>query len=376
MVKIANPFVTGKYVSSEYFCDREEETEMLEHNIVNGRNVALISPRRLGKTGLIEHLFAQDDVRKGYYTFFIDIYSTSSFDEFVYLFGKAVFNQIEKKSSVVERFFSVVKSMRVGFKLDAVSGEPTLDFSLGNVESTDATLNEIFEYMESADKPCIVAIDEFQQITTYAQKNVEAILRTHIQHCKNCQFIFAGSKRHIMSQMFASASKPFYQSAIVLGLGAIPMDTYCSFAQKLFGMYDKTISCDVVQQVYKMMRGCTWYMQVLMNELFALTPVGAVCNADNIDVAIDNVVNTQSLTYSELMSLIGTKQKPVLLAIAKEVNVSKVTSGAFVKKHSLNSASSVQSAIKGLMEKDIIYNENGIYRVYDFFFALWLKKNY
>lgn len=376
MMKIANPFVTGKYVSSEYFCDREEETEMLKHNIVNGRNVALISPRRLGKTGLIEHLFAQDDVRKGYYTFFIDIYSTSSFDEFVYLFGKAVFNQIEKKSSVVERFFSVVKSMRVGFKLDAVSGEPTLDFSLGNVESTDATLNEIFEYMESADRPCLVAIDEFQQITTYAQKNVEAILRTHIQHCKNCQFIFAGSKRHIMSQMFASASKPFYQSAIVLGLGAIPMDTYCSFAQKLFGMYDKTISCDVVQQVYKMMRGCTWYMQVLMNELFALTPAGAVCNADNVDVAVDNIVNAQSLTYSELMSLIGTRQKPVLLAIAKEGSVSKVTSGAFVKKYSLNSASSVQSAIKGLVGKDIIYNENCVYRVYDFFFSLWLKMNY
>lgn len=376
MIKVANPFVTGRYVSSEYFCDRVKETEQMRHHIVNGRDVALISPRRLGKTGLIEHLFAQDDIVRGYYTFFIDIYSTSSFDEFVYLLGKAIFAQMTKNKGFVDRFFSVIKSLRIGFKMDAVSGEAELNLGLGDIVSAETTLNEIFEYLASADRPCIIAIDEFQQITTYEKKNVEAILRTHIQHCSNAHFIFAGSRRHVMAQMFASASKPFYQSAITMGLEPIDEETYCSFAVEMFDKYGKKISSDVVRRVYTMTNGCTWYMQMLLNEMFAITIRDEECGEAAIDVALKNIVSTQSMTYAEIMALIGSKQKALLLAIAKEGVTDKVTSGAFIKKHSLASASSVQSAIKGLMEKDIITQEDGHYRLYDYFFAMWLNERY
>ena len=376
MIKVVNPFITGKYVSREYFCDREQETEQLRHHMVNGRNVALISPRRLGKTGLIEHFFSQDDIAKEYDTIFVDIYSTSTLEELVYQLGKAIFAKIEKKSSVVERFFSVIKTIRLGFKLDAVSGEPTLELGLGDIDSAEKTLSEIFEYIDTADRPCIIAIDEFQQITSYEQKNVEAVLRTHIQHCRNAQFIFAGSKRHVMTQMFTSAAKPFYQSAIVMGLEAIPMETYIRFARNKFEQYGKSIDIAAVEKVYRLMSGCTWYMQMMMNELFALTSKGEICGTGDVGTAIDNIVNTQAVSYSELMTYIGTKQKAVLMAIAKEGETAKVTSAMFIKKHSLASSSSVQAAIKGLMEKDIITQENGSYRVYDYFFGVWIKRQY
>lgn len=91
-------------------------------------------------------------------------------------------------------FFSVISSLRAGFKLDSITGEPTFDIGLGDIHAAEATLDEIFAYLEQADKPCIVAIDEFQQIGNYAEKNVEAILRTKVQHCRNAHFIFAGSQ--------------------------------------------------------------------------------------------------------------------------------------------------------------------------------------
>ena len=245
--KLKNPFVVGRYVSDKYFCDREEETIFLKKQIENGRNVALISPRRLGKTGLIHHFFTQHSITNDYYTFFVDIYATSSLAEFVYLLGKAIYEELKpKKTQWTERFFNIISSLRIGFKLDTITGEPTFDIGLGDIQSPQTTLDEIFQYLECADKPCIVAIDEFQQIGNYAEKNVEALLRTKIQQSTNTSFIFSGSKRHTMSNMFNSASKPFYQSAITMPLAPIPIDVYADFASQMFEMYDKNVNQQLI----------------------------------------------------------------------------------------------------------------------------------
>lgn len=121
---LRNPFVVGRYVSDEYFCDREKETEFLLKQVDNGRNVAIISPRRMGKTGLIQHFFHREELNERFFLFFVDIYATSSLAEFVYLLSKAIYDELRpRKRAWVERFFSIVTSMRVGFKLDALTGE-------------------------------------------------------------------------------------------------------------------------------------------------------------------------------------------------------------------------------------------------------------
>ena len=217
-----NPFVVGKYISDEYFCDRKKETDFLIRQIRNGRNTALISPRRMGKTGLIQHTFSISDIRRDFHTFFVDIYSTGSLAEFVYLLGKAVYDELKPRRKVLqEKFFQIIKSLRAGFSLDPVTGDPKFEIGIGEIASPQTTLSEIFEYLETADMPCVVAIDEFQQIGTYEEMNIEALLRTEIQKCRNTVFVFSGSKRHLMNNMFNSSSRPFYQSAISMGLEPI-----------------------------------------------------------------------------------------------------------------------------------------------------------
>lgn len=371
---IANPFVVGKYVAPEYFCDREDETEFLVKQIVNGRNVALISPRRMGKTGLIEHCFGREDIGKNYYSFFVDIYSTSSLAEMVYLLGKSIYDQLKPRKSVfLEKFLNVVASLRMGFKLDVVTGEPTFDIGLGDILAPEITLDEIFRYLESADKPCIVAIDEFQQIREYPEKNIEALLRSKIQKCKQTQFIFCGSKRHMMGNMFNSPSKPFYQSAITIGLGPIDFEKYLKFATDKFEQYGKRIHPELVKKVYTRLDGCTWFLQMVMNELFALTSVGEECCVEMFDVAWKNVIVSQEMGYREQLSLLAVRQKIVLLAIAKEGKAKSITSAEFIKKHNLISASSLQSALKPLLKNDIVIKEEDYYRVYDYFYAEWLR---
>ena len=374
---VLNPFVVGKYVSDKYFCDREKETEFLIKQVENGRNVALISPRRMGKTGLVQHCFQQSRLSDSYYTFFVDIYATSSLAEFVYLLGKAIYETLKpKRTAWTEKFFQMIASLRVGFKLDAVTGEPGFDIGLGDIQAPRTTLDEIFRYLESADKPCIVAIDEFQQIGSYEEKNVEALLRTKIQQCKQTLFIYAGSKRHLMSNMFHSSSKPFYQSAISMGLEPIPMDAYVEFADRLFEERGKHVSHELVEKAYTMFDGCTWFVQMMMNELFALTGYDDICGVEILDEARRNVIQAQESNYKDLLSRLAPKQKLLLQAIAKEGVVRGITSSTFIKKYNLASASSVQAALKPLLKNDIVTQNEDTYRVYDYFFSEWLANGY
>lgn len=375
--KLKNPFVVGRYVSDKYFCDREEETIFLKKQIENGRNVALISPRRLGKTGLIHHFFTQHSITNDYYTFFVDIYATSSLAEFVYLLGKAIYEELKpKKTQWTERFFNIISSLRIGFKLDTITGEPTFDIGLGDIQSPQTTLDEIFQYLECADKPCIVAIDEFQQIGNYAEKNVEALLRTKIQQSTNTSFIFSGSKRHTMSNMFNSASKPFYQSAITMPLAPIPIDVYADFASQMFEMYDKNVNQQLIETVYKQFEGYTWFVQMIMNELFALTSTHELCDIDKLEIARKNIIQSQENAYKEMLSNLSHKQKILLQAIAKEGIAEGITSAKFIKKYNLSSASSIQAALKPLLENDLLTQNENRYRVYDYFFADWLKNEF
>lgn len=374
---INNPFIVGKYLSDEYFCDRKTETDFLRKQIENGRNVALISPRRIGKSGLIRHFFNQADILEKYHVFFVDIYATNSFAEFVYSFGKEIYEQLKPQSTIwKEKFFQTISSFRMGFKLDPMTGAPGLDLGLGDIQAPQTSLDEIFSYIDEADKPCIIAIDEFQQIGDYSEKNVEALLRTKIQKCQKAQFIFSGSKRHMMTNMFNSPSKPFYQSAISMGLDPIPLEVYSEFAIQLFEKRGKQIDSSVIEDIWNRYNGYTWFVQMMMNELFALTEDGAICHVDMIPEAQRNVVMSQESGYKDILSNIPPKQKIVLQAIAKEGVANSITSAKFIKKYNLNSASAVQAAIKLLLQNDIITKNENSYRVYDYFFAEWLAKVY
>lgn len=371
----SNPFVLGKDIPEELFCDRDEETRTLTKQVYNGRNVAVISHRRLGKSGLIHHLFKQEEIASTYYTFYVDLYATSSLADFVQVFSNEVYHSLKSKSSLfLEKFFAMMQSLRVGYSIDSMTGESTFHVGVGQIHSPQTTLSEIFAYLESADKPCLVAIDEFQQIGEYTESNIEALLRTHIQRCSNTAFIFSGSKRHTMSNMFNSPAKPFYQSAISMGLAPIPIDTYTDFAIRMFAERRKSIEAEVVHQVYEKYEGYTWFVHMLMNELFSMTSPGDTCTLEYLPHAESSILRLQEVSYESTLSMLPAKQKQVLIAVASEGLAQNVTSSAFIKKHSLPSASSLQTALNALIEKSIVMRTEQGYRLEDFFFAEWLRR--
>jgi len=371
-----NPFVTKGYAGADYFCDRVKETEQLVELTTNGNNMALISPRRVGKTDLIRHCFQQPEIKDKYYTFHIDIYATTSLRDFVNVFGRAILDELKPKGRMVwEGFLNILRSLRSEITYD-INNFPTWSLGLGDIENPATTLDEIFEYLTNADKPCMVAIDEFQQIAKYTDSpNIEATLRTYIQKCINATFIFSGSKRHLMGTIFTSPSRPFYQSVLIMNLRPIPVEKYTEFAQKQFEKYGKTIDAAVVEEIYYRFDAVTSCVQRLLNVLFLKTLPGQHCTSDMVDGAVGYILDMFTETYADLLDKIPEKQREVIIAIAREGKATGITSKAFVKKHHLQTVSVVTAAVRGLLDKDFITLEKNAYMVYDPFFALWLQQN-
>ena len=369
-----NPFVTNGYAGAEYFCDRVQETKDITDWLLKGNNIALISPRRFGKTDLIRHCFEQENIKERYYTFIIDIYSTKSLSEMVNKMGRTILEVLKPKGKRHwESFLNVVRSLKTGITYDAL-GQPSWNVSVGDIVNPNNTLDEIFHYLQQADKPCLVAIDEFQQILKYSDTNAEAALRTYVQYCSNANFVFMGSQRHLMGAMFISPNRPFYQSVTVMNLNLIEEEKYWDFCKTHFEKAEKNIDREVVAQLYERFEGITFYLQKVMNILFMRTPEGGRCGTEELQPSIDYIVDFTNLTYEDLMYQLPEKQSLVLKAIAEEGKARQITSGKFAKRYGLASPSAVKSAINGLLDKDLITQEKGVYQVYDKFLEIWLRK--
>lgn len=375
MLKIDNPFIVSGHILPQYFCDRQTESERLIKLLRNGNNVVLKSDRRMGKTGLIQYCFDKPELGEEYYTFFVDILHTTCLQELVHVLGRAVYEQtVPHGKKMTQRFLKALRSLSGKMGFDVNTGMPTFSLGLGDIEQPEYTLEEIFQYLQQSDRPCIVAIDEFQQIGRYPEKNIEALLRSHIQKIDNCRFIFAGSEKHMLGLMFDSGSRPFYKSADNMNLGAINRDVYVEFICRMFSERNRDIDTSLASKVYDMFEGHTYYVQKMMNEAFSNTLQGERCTDETVRVSLQAILDGNDMFYREVLSHMTLRQKTLLYAIATEGRASQITSVAFIKQHKLASASSVQFAIKKLCEEDLVVEERKEYRISDRFFALWLRR--
>lgn len=370
-----NPFLLTGYISPEYFCDREEETKRLISALHNGRNITLVSPRRMGKTGLINHAFyrmrKEDHDSACYY---VDLYQTDSLASLVNKFGNAVLGTLDTtQEKIVKNVVAFFKSLRPNISVDPMTGEPSFSVNV-QPELAEHSLIEIFSYMEQSGKECYVAFDEFQTVTDYSDKNVEALLRSYIQQLSSVHFIFSGSQRHVLESMFSSASRPFYQSTQTMPLNEIKSSAYFEFAKEKFEKHGQNISEQEFNYLYDLLYGHTWYIQMLLNRLYETGE--KTITAELIDGLLTSIENENEATYQTFLKLVSAGQAKLLKAIASEGSATEILSQSFIAKHKLGATSSVKASAKALVDKELILDNNNCYQVYDRFFGLWLKNQF
>lgn len=366
-----NPFLIEGYHSPAYFCDRKRETSALVSALENDRNVTLIAPRRMGKSGLIKNVFYE--LRKGdeFKCAYIDLFGTQNLAEFVRAFASGVFSAYE---STFEKMTAAASKFLLGFRPSlSVDAFGTRKYSFDIAPShAEVSLAGVFDYLESRKFRTVVALDEFQQIAEYPEKGTEALLRSRIQFLTGNRFIFSGSRQHMMAEMFVSAKRPFYHSTQLLHIGEIDKAEYYSFAAGHFKAAGIELPQTVFDSVYSRFDGITWYVQAVMNRLYETGP-SVVTEADVCE-AIGWLVSAGAYEFQGILQNCSDGAVRLLKAIAAEGVVKEPNAGEFVMKHSFKSASSVNAALKTLKDADLVDRTDAGYVVYDRLFALWLSR--
>jgi AAA+ ATPase superfamily predicted ATPase len=368
---LENPFVYQCYENPDYFCDRTEETENILSALRNGRNITLISPRKIGKTGLINHAFYYIKEQEfDVICIYIDIFSTNTLQDFVEMISKAVIEDaLRREKSFMTKVLDFFKGLRPTITPDLLTGMPTVSVNVVPVQA-EYTLKSIFTHLESLNKRVYLAIDEFQQITEYPEKGTEALLRSYIQFVHNVRFIFSGSKKHLMEEMFCSPQRPFYQSTQLMELNPLHEEIYFDFANRFFEAKKGSFTRELFHSLYQRFDGYTWYIQAVMHRLYEQEK--HVSTESQLSDAILFQINTMSSYYQTLTTFLTDNQFSLLKAIALERIVSQPQSMDFIQRYSLPNASSVKSALEVLTNKDLVYHTSEGYIIYDRFMGLWL----
>lgn len=369
-----NPFIVTGKIKPEYFCDRAEEAQRLTRCILSGgENMVIIGDRRIGKTSLINYCFDKAEVKEQVTTLFVDILRTSSLQEFIYLLAHAVFNTFVSQSEhMMNICIKTMHSLRNFWGYDPNQGLPIFNVKLGDIINPQLTLEEIFKCIELADQRCIVAIDEFQQIANYPEENVEELLSQSIRQSTNANFIFTSCEQHFINELFLNPTRPFYQSASIMKLDVLNEDLYKDFVLTHFKNNQLSIFPEVLLLVNSVFFGNTYYMQKVFHEAFTTCLLGNTCDASLIESIIDDMVQERGHQYSQALARLTLPQKELLYAIAEDIYASRITSSQFIKRHRLLSASSVQAAIRKLLNYGLVINKRGCYMIEDSLFQQWI----
>jgi hypothetical protein len=240
-------------------------------------------------------------------------------------------------------------------------------------DNAEASLKDVFEYLKAHERRAVIAIDEFQQVREFPEKGVEALLRSYIQFVPWVRFIFAGSRRHLMSEMFVMPQGAFYQSTQIMNLDVIPCDSYLSFAQAFFKSEGWTVDAEVFKRLYRRFDGVTWYLQAVLNKVWETRT--SLLDDAQVDRAVVELYEERALIYHDLLLAQNEASQELVVAVARNGVVSEPTSADFLSANSLRGASTVRAALKDLVGKDLVYKTDVGWIVYDRLFAEYLRRD-
>ena len=373
-IVMENPFALVPYVSKDLFCDREQETKTILEYLLNGSNVTLISPRRYGKTGLIYRVFDEIKEKKiDVNTCYADIYATEKVEDFIKTLSEAVITTLDRKKGV-KAFLQFLGGLRPMLSYNPLTGNPELTMTFLSDYEKRHTLASIFEFLEKLDKKTIVAIDEFQQVRRYGN-NMEALLRSYIQPLRNVQFVFCGSKKHLMAEMFTDARSPFYESTRCLYLEKIDREVYADFIVRMFAKGKKNITNEAVDFILDWTKVHTFYTQSLCNHVFLKS--GKNVGLQDALASAHQILVENEQTFLQWRDLLTPLQWNYLKAVAKEQSVDKPFATGFIQKYNIGTSANSNRILDALIDKELILansTEEGVsYSVYNVFLSRWLE---
>lgn len=366
---IKNPFYYGGAVKDNHFCNRIDEIKELSEDINAGLNVLIYAPRRFGKTSFVLKTLEKLEKDDGIKYIFLDIFHISTLDEFINLYFNAIAKSLEKPTDKVIKFFKSIVKIRPNINVNFDSmGNPSFSLAMSG-ENRMQTLEDVLNIPLglAKDKKIVIVFDEFQQITTL---DIEAKLRSIIQlHSDKISYIFMGSKKSILHNMFLDKNRPFYKSVKHFKIKEIQTDIWSEFITSNFTKTNKNIDTKYIKSIVGITKGFPYYTQQFAYELWAKT---STLVDDNIfkDTLKTIIEREEDLFSVEWDNLTLNQQKALKIIIKKDGK--NLYDEEYLVQYKLK-VGSFQTALKGLIQKDIVDKIKNIYYLQDPLFEYWLK---
>lgn len=373
-----NPFIFGDVVTGNDFADRREEISELLADLQGGLNILMYSPRRYGKTSLIMEVLTR--LRGGgYLTIYIDLFRATSKTRFAEIYANAIAaGTMGKLDDIVKTIRDILPSIapKIIVEPKGLPARIEIEFERRPKE-LDKTLESLYDapqkLAERKDKTAIVVFDEFQEIRNLNGEEIERNLRSKIQFHSKVSYVFMGSRRHLLDQIFSDKNKPLYRIAKAYPLGRIPKEDFAKFINEKFSETKIKIESKDVQKILEITQGHPYHTQQLCHELWNIAQSEKIVSGQNIEEAVERVLASQSHAYITAWESIKGKQRALLLGLAIEGG-KNLYSQDFIREYDLTSPSTVQKAVKALESKGLIDREDEEYKIADPFLTQWLKQ--
>ncbi|HMK61213.1 MAG TPA: ATP-binding protein [Dissulfurispiraceae bacterium] len=373
-----NPFQYGKEVSGEFFCNRKQEIKDLLVHMRSSTNVMVYSQRRFGKTSLIKEALKKAS-EEGMATVYADLGSVLSERLFVHVYSRAIAESLQgPMEKVISLAKDIFKKLRPTFALDDDTGKPKLEFNVDRGESlpfVEDVLASVDRYQKKLNKKVVVVFDEFQEVGRLETDYLEKRIRSSIQAHKHVSYIFCGSKRHLIYEMFNNPARPFYRSSAHYPIRKIPRDELAKYITERFASSKKTIGDKAVQAVLEICEIHPYYVQYLCHILWDASN-GKKIGDNDVRRAVQTLLSRESAAYTNTWDLLTIQQKKMLVALAKKLPEEKISSASFLSKYELGYASTARNALQSLEKKDMVDREGDEYSIIDVMFRRWLLYKY
>ena len=375
-VAATNPFHYGDLALDEAFTDRRAELDALTSDMRNGQNVAIIAPRRFGKSSLVKRA-AQELLAERVLVAEVDLMKTPTKEKLAAKLSKTIHDDIASALFNVKERLRVFSTLRIApvITVDPRDGSPSFSFSAThNEEDIDATLERLLELpaqlAAERDRRVVVFFDEFQEVTSIDPR-LPSLMRAVFQEQPNVAHVYSGSRRDMMRNLFTHQNEPFFRSARVVELGVIPPELFKPFIISRFEQTNRAIADDVVDAIFAITGGHPYGTQELAYALWEVVPEGFTAGEADFERALEAVLHGENAHFTLVWESASRAQRLVLQAVAAEPG--RVQGEAYRLRHGLPAASTVQRAVETLASDELVARgEDGAYRISEPFLREWI----
>ena len=372
-----NPFKFGKIVTSSNFCNRKQEIKELKHYITDEYSVWLFSPRRYGKSSLIYKVFKELDNNKLIY---FDLYNVISTDDFCRKYSKLLANELfdwkDEIKVLTKKMTKYFRNLYPKISFDE-TGTPSFSLEIKQIEDM-VDIERILKIPGliaiEKQQPICIAFDEFQEIERINPFMINW-MRSVFQTQENVSYIFLGSKQSLMKKIFTSVNSPFYEFAVKMDIKPISYNDLFKFIKSKFIQLKMPISEKNIDDILQVSECHPHFTQYFASVVFDIIRSGENQDVDNFkDLWLDKIINSQSVIFQNIFDQLNNNQRRILSVLAIQDDRAELFSEQTRNKFQLPATSSINTILKALVKKNLIYKVDNYYKINNPVLKVWLRQ--